>query len=216
MIALCLQHAGIADGGGYTAAQLRSLKHDPWVSKNPGTVPVGSFTWKRQNLVFWSGTGLFLRTPVLLRMGMDVVWTEEDENGNALLNIDLRNADGEQVLYMRNNEWRVSTFSDLECGVRAKNLYVRHGNTRLKLAWHYLARDALVAKLKREWQSNLDLEIIEDLDSLVQDGMLTLLHLSARIEWPRHLAIGRDKIVFSGVTITRPYINNSQVALSIL
>jgi hypothetical protein len=129
MIALCQNHHAQAEGGAFTAEQLRSMK-----KSTPPEDVKGRFSWMRNNLVVVAGNGvLFYQNPVLLQVsGQDAVWINRDQDGHLLLNIDnlpLGGRTGDLTLH--NNDWTAfnrTRLQDLLSPPGGRSLDVRYQN----------------------------------------------------------------------------------------
>ena len=63
IIALCLAHAGKADGGAFTVDQLREMKRNPFLC---GVQVAGRNDWLRRNTVLRAGTNTFVNIATLV------------------------------------------------------------------------------------------------------------------------------------------------------
>lgn len=137
MIALCTEHHRKADGGSFTAEQLKAFKNQP----NTGPV-LGRFDYLRRNLLAVVGGNFFYETPEILRFrGQPAIWFRRDEDGHLLLNLRMITSSGERRLRLEDNDWIVQgNPTDFESPPSGKRIYGRYDNgDELKIEFFELA-----------------------------------------------------------------------------
>jgi hypothetical protein len=103
MIALCHTHHDHADGGTWTDEDLRALKRAPFLADQRVSDRLG---WMRRSLILRVGGGNVVDCDVFLELcGQRVVWGTRDSAGRLLLNLDLRDRDGNPLFTMVDNDW---------------------------------------------------------------------------------------------------------------
>lgn len=147
MIALCVEHAAKADGGAFTADQLRTLKRD---GRAQAEAAKGRFDWMRRDLLAVVGGNFYYRCPVVLQIGdRNVIWFTRDDAGSLLLNFWMPTASGQDRARILENFWVVPpAVHDLECPPNGKRIHVRYANgdeTRVE----FFEIDSLADLIKR-------------------------------------------------------------------
>ncbi len=124
IIALCLAHAGMADGGAFTDDQLREMKRNPFLR---GDQVVGHNDWLRRNTVLRAGTNIFVNIAALVTVdGQKVVWFNRSPEGYLQLSMNVLDASRQPLFVMENNDWIVSgPLSDLEAKPHGRDLVVK-------------------------------------------------------------------------------------------
>jgi hypothetical protein len=121
------------------------MKTNPYLA---GMNARGKLEWMRRAIVYRDGSGNeSVGNPQFLRMNdMDIVWASRDNKGYLLLNLDLRQRNGQPVFHMVDNDWEISdgNVSDLEA--RPQHRYLRcidkSGEIELALSFSNLERDS--------------------------------------------------------------------------
>lgn len=136
MVALCLDHHKRADGGAFTAEQLREMK-----SRAPEDPIRGVFDWRREQLVVRAGSITAIGCRVILQFGQhDAIWLSSDEQGHQLLNLDVWGRDGSLLFSMRDNDWvTVPALDDLDCPPSGKSLILRAASLGVGLGLRFSA-----------------------------------------------------------------------------
>jgi len=136
MVALCLQHHKEADAGAFAPDQLRAFKTT--VTRDR---PVGRFNWKREQLILRAGGGLYVGCTVFLEMaGHQMIWLTADDDGNQMLNMDVRGAHGKLAFAMRDNCWTVLTeLDDVEAPPSARSLVLRAPRQEVQVSVKFTA-----------------------------------------------------------------------------
>jgi len=98
------------------------MKQNPYL-KTSGKHPVGYFP-KRDSLFVIVGNVGFKGFRALLNIGdTDIIWLSQNDNKEYLLNINIRNKDGQAVWIMNDNNWETfGVIDDLECAASAHKL----------------------------------------------------------------------------------------------
>jgi hypothetical protein len=129
MIALCLQHHKEADLGAFTNLQLKQLKYN----KNNINKVKGKFNWKRDNLLLIAGSFIFYKCDILLQIkGKNIIWLSKDINGYELINLDLYDINGKNILKMRDNFWDIDLLNieDIICPPSSNKLQIKSIHTK--------------------------------------------------------------------------------------
>jgi hypothetical protein len=132
MIALCLPHHKAADVGTWTTEQLRALKTQPFLRWKAVS---GRLDWLRRDVVVLAGGNLAVNPGVLLEVdSKKVIWTTRAHDQSLLLNFDLADGDGKEVLRLENNEWIVTgEIDDLRASASANSIRVAAPNRGVTL-----------------------------------------------------------------------------------
>jgi hypothetical protein len=148
MIALCLAHAGFADGDSYTVERLRQLKRAPFVK----ATLAHQLPWQPENLTFFVGGAIvFGPRRALSLCGVDVFSARRTDDGRLALDAQMMDPEGHRLLTMQDNELSVhiSRISDLECSTRGKNIKIVHwSGTRLGLRFETLSKEEFAKRAK--------------------------------------------------------------------
>lgn len=150
MIALCLGHHKMADAPtrAWTNDQLRAMKINPFLAL--GAPVQQSIEMRRKEVFLDCGGSLAIRPSRWLQVeGRDLVWITEDRDGNKLLNLDIRNNKGDQLLRMDNNDWTAyGPFGDLEAIPSASSIDVSAagGAVRLHLRFRHVEESSFAMK----------------------------------------------------------------------
>jgi hypothetical protein len=123
MIALCLAHAKMADGGVWTKDQLRQMKRFPFLR---GGEVAGRLEWLRQDVILRFGGLTCVRPKVILEIaGKPLIWVNRDNGDNMLLNMDIPDSNGMPLLRMESNDWQVfGSISNLEAVPSGRSIQV--------------------------------------------------------------------------------------------
>lgn len=124
MIALCLAHAKMADGGVWTKDQLQRMKRFPFLQ---GGEVRGRLEWLRQDVIFRFGGLTCVRPRVIIEIaGKPLIWVNRDNVGNMLLNMDIPANNGEPLLRMESNDWQVfGSIANLEAAPSGRSIHVQ-------------------------------------------------------------------------------------------
>jgi hypothetical protein len=128
MIALCSLHHPKADAGNYTKEQLHRYKQK---AKNRIPITEARFEWMREELLVATGSGFAYQcSPILSIRGKPIIWTNRDNEGYLLLNLDIPTEPGTPQIQMRDNFWTITgTPEDLISPPGGKELTVRQKNS---------------------------------------------------------------------------------------
>ena len=123
MIALCLAHAKMADGGSWTKDQLRQMKRFPFLQ---GGEVAGRLEWLRQDVILRFGGLTCVRPKVIVEIaGKPLIWVSRDSGGNMLLNMDIPMSNGTPLLRMESNDWQVfGSIANLEAVPGGRSIQV--------------------------------------------------------------------------------------------
>lgn len=142
MIALCWLHHQSAESGAITVAQLREMKAHPHLAGPPVE---GRFEgWNRRRLVVRIGSDWFFNPAHVLQVGGKVLVGVSEVAGYGGLDLDVRGVDGQALLQMAANDWRLETLpSDLIVGNRSNHLVVdlAREQTRFEVRFRSFSRD---------------------------------------------------------------------------
>ena len=124
MIALCLAHAKMADGGIWTRDQLRQMKRSPFLQ---GGEITGRLEWLRQDIIFRFGGLTCVWPKVIIEIaGKPLIWVNRDNEGNMLLNMDIPANNGTPLLQMESNDWQVfGSIANLEAVPGGRSIQVQ-------------------------------------------------------------------------------------------
>ncbi len=127
MIALCSQHHPKADAGNYTKEQLHRYKQE---GKSRIAITKARFEWMRQELLVATGSGFAYQcSPILSIRNKPVIWTNRDDEGYLLLNLDIPTESDAPQIQMRDNFWTITgTPEDVISPPSGKELTVRQKN----------------------------------------------------------------------------------------
>lgn len=123
MIALCANHASLADGGRWTKDQLKRLKKEPYVSSDKVSE---YYDYLRKDVVCMVGNVAYNVKNVMEINDERVIGFEKDSEGYSRLNLFIRNKSGYPILVMENNSWTAfsEALFDLRCSLRGKELEI--------------------------------------------------------------------------------------------
>jgi hypothetical protein len=205
MIGLCRVHHDQADDGRYTKEQLLGLKKNPIIDSNCVSEEYG---YLRRNTVCRIGSSLGYGTKYILMIDeQPVIWFELDENGYDRLNLFIRDAQGNVILSMENNDWvtPIRNLFDIECSTRGRTLKVvsKDGRTNFELRFD----DLSIEEFKRKFLElgYTEAAIDEFVPKIVQDikGRISMWTLMGSIVFKdKTLKITEDKIIFAGISIS--------------
>jgi hypothetical protein len=127
MVALCRKHHDDAEGGAFTADQLRALKVEG-LDRNRRIA--GRFLWRRQQLLVHAGQTLTFEAPVPLAFnGLPVISLSRDDSGNLLLSINMLTTSIMPRLRMFENDWvSVGNPTDLDAPPFGRKLCAHYPN----------------------------------------------------------------------------------------
>jgi hypothetical protein len=138
MIALCLAHHHMADGGTFTKAQLRHMKRQ----RAPDGGVGGRLAWLRNELLAIVGGNLYYKTNTILSFGeQQAIWFNRDEDNHLLLNVRMMTLSGRPRLRLEDSDWVVlGEPVDFECPPSGRRILVTYRNgDELVIEFHELA-----------------------------------------------------------------------------
>jgi hypothetical protein len=147
--------------------------------------------------------------------GQKIVWFTRDQDGQMLLNIDLRDAAGEPLFTMTDNDWIVAgDVDDLEVPPKGRSLTCKalHDGVNLTLSMQEVSEDEL-QDLVREHSRSFD-DDWAAVKQTVKTFPALLIELKAKLVWPASVSIGSSKITVGDVSFPAPLTIGSQVAFS--
>jgi hypothetical protein len=128
MIALCLTHAGLADGGAYERDYLFALKR----KGRPEADEVrGQLAWMRRRVLALVGGNWYYDTPVLLEFGSTkAIWLGRDADGYLLLNLRMPSLSGQPRVRIEDNFFIVGRdhAADIQCSARGRTIKIDYPN----------------------------------------------------------------------------------------
>jgi hypothetical protein len=128
LIALCLTHAGHADGGAYERDYLKSLKQ----AGRPEAEEVrGELTWMRRRVLALVGGNWYYETPVILQVGSTkAIAFDRDEEGYLLLSLRMPSLSGQPRARIEENFFTVGRnhVTDVECAARGRTIKISYPN----------------------------------------------------------------------------------------
>ncbi len=179
MIALCAEHHRKAEGGAFTAEQLRQFKVEGF-DRNDHVK--GRFDWRRKDLlVSVEGGYSSVNTPVPVSFnGAPVVMLTQDENSELLVSVNMLTTSVMPRLQMFENDW-VSTGQpkDILCPPSGKKIQASYANgDRISIEFFAINNEDLLAARLGNWGSSRS--------SLLADGDIAfpLVLVSIEIEVP--------------------------------
>ncbi|MEV7801107.1 hypothetical protein AB0O14_18650 [Microbacterium foliorum] len=205
MIALCTDHAAKADGGVYTDEQLRRFKQEAAANDAPVE---GDLAWRRQELVLFAGTGLFVNSHVIVAYdGIPHIWFERNEHGEMLLNYkSLRS----NRTIIENNLWVIpqDELAEVVCPPRGRKLEIRHLNGDvLKLEFKsYDSADSFLTEVPGHRHNKTRLEKLA--------YPLTVLFLT-EVTTNGEINIHPDRLDLNGNTFWYPWFKDAEVAINL-
>jgi hypothetical protein len=103
-------------------------------------------------VIFDAGGLWAVKTDVLLQRGERerILWLTRTADGEACLNMTIRDATGRPILRMRDNDWAVYLpLTDLEAVPSTRALEVRRGAVRFRVEFRSLVKSEWVQRLQR-------------------------------------------------------------------
>ena len=124
MIALCLHHAALADGGVYTEGQIQEMKIHPFLNSE---IVSGRNEWLRRDTVLCGGSNLFFDISTLLKVnGGKIIWSNRNLEGYLELSMEIADSHGNPIFLMENNDWLISgPLIDLQVTPRGRDIIIR-------------------------------------------------------------------------------------------
>lgn len=185
MIALCLHHHKSADNGAFTNEQLDNLKENPFLSNDD--ILGGEITWKRDNILFDIGGNYFLgATKIHLKKEEKLVWIEFDEDGHIMINLNIKDKDGNLLFTMRNNDWLISTsLQDIESPPAMKMVKFRDDDKNVRLSVEYKAHS--LESFIREYQTILPNNRIYELLNFLPQEDIVICKIRGLLQYPFHI-----------------------------
>jgi hypothetical protein len=199
MIALCAEHAALADGGRWTKDQLKKMKENPYVRLDKLSEYYG---YLRKNTVCWVGNVAYEVENVLEISGERAIGFRRDDEGYNRLNLLVRGKNGNPILVMENNFWIANSKAlfDLVCSFRGKkleivskdrktNLFMRFDDYPLKLfisrlREYYLQGFAKTKKLAKLGELHSNAASIDDFISLIgSPKIVPTWTIAGRLSW---------------------------------
>lgn len=153
MIALCIQHAALADGGRWTPEQLKKMKQSPYVSFDKISENYG---YLRKKVVCLVGNVAYDTKNALKILGERVIGFERDGEEYSRLNLLIRDSNGNPILVMENNFFTVHIESlfDFRCSAQGKELEIvsKDKQTNLLMRFNDYTLDEFNAMLLERYQ----------------------------------------------------------------
>jgi hypothetical protein len=155
MIALCAECHAFADQGKFTPNQLQQLKLTPNSS-------LRKFGWQRNELIVFAG-GFYVNPKIYLRLkGKNIVWFNRDMGGDLLLNVDIREANGNPILQINNNYLKeydaIEDIDDIEIAPHGQRLTFKAPALDVFFSIAFENHDQTsLRKLGNKWNMGLDL-----------------------------------------------------------
>ena len=164
MIALCLGHAKMADGGVWTNAQLRQMKTVPFLAS--GDVS-GRLEWLRQDIIVCFGSMKCIKSNIILEVkNKPYIWVNRDLKGNMLLNMDIPSKTGPSIIKMESNNWHIfGDIANLEAVPGGRSIEVRIPQESFSLQMHF--RDLT----QIEAQADIEANAIKTYERMKQDRL---------------------------------------------
>jgi hypothetical protein len=224
MIALCLHHHQVTEGGAYTNDDLRRLKQYPYLS---ASLVRGQFEWRRKQLILLAGSNWFFSPPYVLRINNHVIVGLSDSEGFTGIDLDVRDTNGQPVFSMSSNDWLIDVLpDDIECSPLGNSLMVRCSSKqiRLDLKFHSMTEDKLdrflhqksvkEMKMLAKWRAARPDDLLPhrldfDLDAYAREHAAhfkqqiaewpaAIVTLSADILWPASLKLRTNQMTLPG------------------
>jgi len=190
MIALCHSHHDKADGGVWTFEQLRGMKQNPYLT---GGSVQGQIDWLRSGIALRAGGGDMIDMPVFLNVGgRKIVWVTRDSDGRAMLNLNLRRADGEIVFFMSNNDWLVSGHvHDVEAAPQGRTLRCEDTVNGIDVCLKFCeaTADDYRGMVRIPWS------VVE---GAIHEWPILVATMTAKIVYPRPVTITDTRIILPG------------------
>lgn len=185
MIALCLHHHKAADNGAYTNDQLKKLKSKPYLSNDD--LLVGKISWKRDNILFDVGGNYYLgASEIHLRKDEKLIWLEFDNDGNIMINFNIKDREGNLVFSMRNNDWIVSTsLQDIESPPAMKTIKLQDANKNIRLNIDF--KSYSIEKFIQEYQTIINSQKMSAIISLLPQKEIVICKVRGLLQYPFHI-----------------------------
>lgn len=189
MIALCPEHASLADGGKWLKEQIRAMKENPYITS---TLVSKEFGYLRKQIVCRLGNLAFNVPNILVINGERVIGFVRDPDGYLRLNILLRDSTGTPILEMEDNDW-VSyppELFDLVCKPQGRELQIKSNDSQTEMKIRFddytleefrdirndfvqYGRRALEESIRRAEQSGAPPSFLEGLQQAIANLNLT-------------------------------------------
>lgn len=128
MIALCLVHAGYADGAAYEREYLRDLKR---VGRSEADEIRGELVWMRRRILALVGGNWYYETPIILQVGStDAISLGRDDEGYLLLSLRMPSLSGRPRARIEENFFTVGRdhVVDIDCATRGRTITIDYPN----------------------------------------------------------------------------------------
>lgn len=182
MVALCLHHHKAADNGAYTDKQLEECKSKPFLSGND--MLIGEIALKRENILFDVGGNYYLgASEIHLRKDEKLIWLEFDERGHIMINLEIKDKDGETIFSMINNDWIISTsLKDIESPPAMKMVKFSDNEKNIRLSIEY--KTYSLENFIREYQTIIDIRRIYEIVQSLPKNDIVICKVRGLLQYP--------------------------------
>lgn len=197
MIALCLHHHKAADNGAYTNEQLEEFKKKSFLSNDD--IVAGEIALKRENILFDVGGNYYLgASEIHLRKDEKLIWLEFDQNGNIMINLDIKDKDGKIIFSMRENDWIISTsLKDIESPPAMKMIKFNDSEKDIRLSIEY--KSYSLESFIREYQTIIDRERIFEIVQSFPKNDIVLCKVRGLLQYPFYTHFSDRKTIFKNL-----------------
>ena len=168
--------------------------------------------WKRENILFDVGGSYFIgATKIHLRNDEKLVWIEFDDNGNIMINLNIKDKDGNLLFTLRNNDWLISTsLQDIESPPAMKMVKFRDNEKNVRLGVEYKAHT--LESFIREYQTILPYKRMYELLNFLPKEEIVVCKVRGLIQYPFHIHFKDGKTEMKN--LKGPFTINSMMKLA--
>ena len=217
MIALCKPHHDAADGGAYSVEQLRRLK-----TSTPSFTHVGGTSpWRRENTLVLVGGNHVVDQRVIIRVrGYNILWTTKDDDGNDMINLEIRGKSGAHLFKMQDNDWLATPpASEVIAPVQRRSLTIKSVSENASLDIQFSTESADVARGRILSAAGI---LAANLDNILTGGNYfsageaLLCEISCEIVWPYPVSVTDRRLLVDATEVAgNILIGNSGAAINV-
>jgi hypothetical protein len=181
------------------------MKESPYLNR-AHRFPKGSFEWKPRNLLLYTGGNFYVNSSVILEVERHrIIWLSRDSDGFARLNLDIRDANGDILFKMKDNDWLIHTpFEDLECPPSVNRLHLSEKSYGVEISIKFCrtrksqACQKVVAILgkglspKSVAESVTTRRVRLELEKRMKEDSITMATLEGHLVWPIDIVLKRN------------------------
>jgi hypothetical protein len=191
MLALCPTHHDQAD-----AWDNNTLRR--WKNLGPKSEAVRSkVQWTRDNTVFVVGGSIAIGCEILLMVNNEpIIWITTDDDGRSLLNLTLRDRQGNEAFVMRDNDWIAHpAWDDIEVPPKGRSLTIRAEQKGIKMSLHF-SEGSIEENIGAIW-SDISLRIVPGRHSGIGEERISAAMKDSWTRWT-------GRIISRGISISDP------------